>query len=77
MVGYRWFTINSAKELKLTGWVKNLADGTVEIKAFGDKGLLNDFIKQLKTGPISSKVSDVRIQEIEEDLAYTDFGVER
>lgn len=77
MVGYRWFAVNSAKDLKLTGWVKNLDDGTVEIKAFGKRGTLNDFIKQLSIGPMYSNVSDVRIREIEYELTYTDFMVEK
>lgn len=77
MVGYRWFAVNSAKNLELTGWVKNLDDGTVEIKAFGKRGMLDDFIKQLSIGPMYSKVSDVRVREIEYELTYTDFMVEK
>lgn len=77
MVGYRWFALNSAKKLKLTGWVKNLDDGSVEIKAFGNRGLLDDFIKQLRIGPMYSKVSDVSVQEIEDDFSFTDFMVEK
>lgn len=76
MVGYRWFAINSAKELELTGWVKNLGDGSVEINAFGKKGMLDEFIKQLKIGPKFSNVSEVRVREIEYNLSYTDFMVE-
>lgn len=77
MVGYRWFAVNSAKNLELTGWVKNLDDGTVEIKAFGKRGMLDDFIKQLSIGPMYSKVSDVRVREIEYELTYIDFMVEK
>lgn len=77
MVGYRWFAVNSAKNLELTGWVKNLDDGTVEIKAFGKRGMLDDFIKKLSIGPMHSKVSDVRVREIEYELTYIDFMVEK
>ncbi len=77
MVGYRWFAVNSAKDLKLTGWVKNLDDGTVEIKAFGKRGTLNEFVKQLSIGPMYSKVTDVRVREIEYELTYTDFELEK
>ena len=77
MVGYRWFAVNSAKDLELTGWVKNLDDGTVEIKAFGKRGTLEDFIKKLNIGPMNSKVSGIRVREIEYELTYTDFMVEK
>ena len=75
MVGYRWFAVNSAKDLRLTGWVKNLEDGTVEVKAFGEKGTLNAFIKQLSIGPMHSKVSNVNVQGIEYESDYKDFMV--
>ena len=75
MVGYRWFTVKSAKELELTGWVKNLEDGTVEVKAFGQKGTLDAFIRQLRIGPIHSKVSDIKVKGIEYEPAYEKFNV--
>ncbi|MCH8300079.1 MAG: acylphosphatase [Candidatus Marinimicrobia bacterium] len=75
MVGYRWFAVNSAKELHLTGWVKNLENGTVELRAFGQKGTLDAFIKQLSIGPMLSKVTNVNVQGIEYESAYKDFMV--
>ncbi|MCH7819289.1 MAG: acylphosphatase [Candidatus Marinimicrobia bacterium] len=77
MVGYRWFAINSAKDLELTGWVKNLDDGSVEINAFGNKSMLEEFVKQLNVGPKFSNVSDVRVRGIEYKVTYTDFMVEK
>lgn len=77
MVGYRWFAINSAKDLELTGWVKNLDDGSVEINAFGKKGMLEEFVKQLNVGPKFSNVSDVRVLGIEYKVTYTDFMAEK
>ena len=77
MVGYRWFAINSAKDLELTWWVKNLDDGSVEINAFGNKSMLEEFVKQLNVGPKFSNVSDVRVRGIEYKVIYTDFMVEK
>lgn len=77
MVGYRWFAINSAKDLELTGWVKNLDDGSVEINAFGNKSMLEEFVKQLNVGPKFSNVSDVRVLGIEYKVTYTDFMAEK
>ncbi|TFB12971.1 acylphosphatase [Candidatus Marinimicrobia bacterium MT.SAG.4] len=75
MVGYRWFALNSAKELQLTGWVKNLENGTVELRAFGQKGTLDAFIKQLRIGPMFSKVTNVNVQGIDYESTYKDFLV--
>ncbi len=61
-VGFRYFTQRTAKELGLTGWVRNSPDGTVEVFACGPKATLERFMQSLKAGPIGSRVDDTRIQ---------------
>ena len=46
-----------ASELGLTGWVRNLSNGTVEAHAEGDQGALDHFIEWCQKGPSSAKVS--------------------
>ena len=75
MVGYRWFALNSATELGLTGWAKNMPDGRVEIKAFGPRGMLDTFIKHLSVGPTISKVNDVNVNWIQYELTYNSFNI--
>jgi len=58
-VGYRFFVIRRAELLGLTGWVKNLPDGTVEVVAEGDRELLEELIKELWKGPSAAQVTDV------------------
>ena len=60
-VGYRFFVIRRAELLGLTGWVKNLPDGTVEVVAEGDRELLEELIKELWKGPSAAQVADVII----------------
>jgi len=60
-VGFREFTQRSAKQLKLSGWVKNLPDGRVEILAEGDETALAEFEKAIRTGPRPAKVTNVEI----------------
>ena len=60
-VGYRFFVIRRAELLGLTGWVKNLPDGTVEVVAEGDRELLEELIKELWKGPSAAQVTDVII----------------
>ena len=46
-VGFRYSVQRIAEGLNLRGWVRNLDDGSVEISAEGDEGVLNNFIAQI------------------------------
>ena len=61
-VGFRWFVSRYAEALGLRGFVRNLANGNVEIMADGDRSLIEDLIKKVKVGPRSAHVSDVRLE---------------
>ena len=43
-VGFRYYAVNKANQLGLTGWVKNLPDGTVEMAVQGEKPLIDQLI---------------------------------
>lgn len=58
-VGFRWFTLETAESLGLTGWVKNRMDGTVEAEAQGTETALEEFIERLKTGNPAAKVASI------------------
>ncbi len=60
-VFYREFTRREAEPLGVTGWVKNLKDGTVEIVAEGEEKQLKEFEKKLRKGPLMAFVTDVQI----------------
>ena len=64
-VGFRYFTKRQAEELKITGWVRNLPDGTVEITAKGSPEALEQFMQRLEAGPIGSRVDQVQAQWLE------------
>lgn len=61
-VGYRYFTARQAATYGLRGFAKNLIDGRVEVAAEGDRSLLEEFISDLRRGPISAHVTDMRIE---------------
>ena len=75
-MGFRFFTINRANRYRLTGWVRNLYDGRVEIEAEGKKSNLKMFFEDIRVGPPSAHVSNVieRWTEITENK-YTGFDV--
>lgn len=43
-VGFRYYAVNKANQLGLTGWVKNLPDGTVEMEVQGEESLIDQLI---------------------------------
>ncbi len=74
-VGFRYFVYNKARELGLTGFVRNLFSGDVEIEAEGDRSLVEEFIEQIKVGPRYAHVTDVKIEWIKYTGAHSGFEV--
>ena len=56
-VSFRASAQTKALELSLTGWVRNLSNGTVEMHAEGSRDSLNQLIKWCQTGPPLANVS--------------------
>jgi acylphosphatase len=66
-VFYRATTKDVADKAGIKGWVKNTADGNVEIMATGTEEQLTQFIEWCKKGPRKAKVEDVKqIRKLEE-----------
>lgn len=59
-VGFRWWTRRTAGALGLRGAVRNRADGSVELSAEGSAEALRQLEEQLRRGPASARVRDVR-----------------
>lgn len=58
-VGFRWFVIDKAQSLGLTGWVRNEPEGTVHAYAVGPAELLDQLAGFLHMGPRLSEVRSV------------------
>src|SRR5687768_13541643 len=58
-VGFRYWALNRARELKLEGFVKNRSDGTVELVATGSPAALDRMQELLEEGPPGASVSRV------------------
>ncbi len=61
-VGYRIFVYEAAQALDLTGWVRNLGNGSVEVLAEGEAGALAALLERLKAGPRRAVVTDIRTE---------------
>lgn len=60
-VRYRDYVQTAATELKVTGWVRNMQDGTVAICAQGEPDTLKDFIEYLHEGSLQAQVEGVAV----------------
>ena len=74
-VSFRYYTTLTARRLNLTGWVRNLPDGTVETVAEGDKAALDQFLEFLNEGPPAADVRDVRVQWAQGSGDFDTFDV--
>ncbi len=61
-VGFRHFVRSKANEFGLTGWTRNLPDGSVEAVFQGDKNSIEKIIKLCKKGPFLSEVEDMQVE---------------
>ena len=66
-VGYRRFAEKRARDLEVGGWVRNLADGRVELVAEADLSGLDRFEEALRRGPIWAAVHELKASEITSD----------
>ncbi|KAF1809405.1 Acylphosphatase [Eremomyces bilateralis CBS 781.70] len=64
-VCFRASTVDSAKGLGLTGFVKNARDGSVTGEAQGPEGKVQEFVEFLQTGPPAARVENVRHEAID------------
>jgi acylphosphatase len=71
-VGFRHFTRRAARGLGLSGFVRNLPDGSVEAVAEGTGEALDSLEQQLRQGPPASRVATVRV--VDEPVAPEDSG---
>lgn len=62
-VFYRANAVKVAQQLGLTGWVKNLPDGRVEIVAEGEEDALEKLLAWCQKGPPAARVISVEVEE--------------
>lgn len=72
-VFFRQSATHHAKKLGLSGWARNVGDGTVEILAQGEDASLQKFIQWCHRGPILAKVEKVEILPLEEPDPHDGF----
>ncbi|NPA41486.1 MAG: acylphosphatase [Aquificae bacterium] len=74
-VGFRAYTQRVAESYGLSGWVRNLPDGRVEILAEGDEEVLCHFVKEVWKGPRLARVDKLEIIKEESDEPLRGFDI--
>ena len=74
-VSFRYYTMQEARSLGLTGWVRNLWDGRVEVLLDGSEDAVKQMIEWCQQGPPSAVVEDVEVAWEEPTGEFNNFRV--
>jgi len=74
-VGFRYFTQVKARQHRLTGWVRNKLDGTVELEIQGAHDQIDSFLSSLENAHFPAKVSKLKSNEIKTITTEISFSV--
>ncbi|BAZ42494.1 acylphosphatase [Calothrix sp. NIES-4101] len=75
-VGFRYFTVQTASQLKLNGWVQNLPDGRVEAVLEGAREVVEEMIRWCHSGSPAAVVESV-VVEYEKPEGLCEFQMRR
>ncbi len=74
-VSFRYYTMQEASRLRLTGWVRNRPDRTVEVRAEGPVSSLRDLLEYLHRGSPSARVTRVDTEWLPATHRFTGFAI--
>jgi acylphosphatase len=73
-VGFRFTALRIANRYMLTGWVRNLYDGSVEMLAQGPADVLNLCIRDIQES-FASYIRETKIEDTPPDPGHTEFKI--
>ena len=76
-VGFRAHVEYSARQMSVTGWVRNVGYDTVEAVVEGESQDVNLFIAMMKQGPRASRVDESTVEWETPTGEFQEFGVKR
>lgn len=74
-VGFRFTAIDVARSYNVSGFVKNLDDGNVEVVAEGEEDTLKEFIDAIRSGPLCNYIRSVDISYEPPTGRFRDFTI--
>lgn len=74
-VGFRWFVLDCAKKFGIKGYVRNLANGTVQVVAVGESAKFGLFVDEIKQGNRHTQIEQLLINELTHFTEYEEFFI--
>jgi acylphosphatase len=74
-VGFRITAEETARNLGVVGWVKNLRDGRVELVAEADEATLERFLDVIRTGPMKNFITQVELSWSNATETFDEFEI--
>jgi acylphosphatase len=74
-VGFRWSVRDAAKGFDVTGWVRNLPDGRVELQATGEEDEVRAFLDRIAQGELHSLIHKQTENKLEKPVTARGFEI--
>ena len=74
-VAFRWYTVQQAGPLQLSGTIRNLLDGSVRIVAEGERSALELLLNWVREGPPHARVDETTVLWSEATGEFDDFRI--
>jgi acylphosphatase len=62
-VFFRAWTQGQARELQISGWIRNCPDGSVEAHLGGEEDAVTEMIARMRQGPSNAQIEDVSVED--------------
>jgi len=73
-VGFRFSLVDIARDMDVTGWVRNRFDGTVEALVQGEPTAIERVVDWCRRGPPGARVTEIEVSDVPADASLTDFA---
>ena len=74
-VGFRWTTKRIAQGYEVSGWVRNLADGRVELQVSGEEEEVDAFLRAIRESTLGGHITAEHAAEIEVASPFKSFRI--
>jgi acylphosphatase len=63
-VFFRAWAQGEARELNVSGWIRNCPDGSVEAHLAGDEDRVERMVERMRRGPSNARIAEVTVEEV-------------